>query len=62
MFDVDEWRAFVSSSPSTAVAAFIVTYSPTMFTGIAAELPRPLDIVRLYDTYLSMYRLNGGLA
>ncbi len=62
LFDVDEWRAFVTSRPESAVAAFIVTYSPTTFTGIAAELPGSLDIVRLYDTYLSMYLPHRGRA
>ncbi|MCY7420015.1 MAG: hypothetical protein LH650_16315 [Chloroflexi bacterium] len=51
---MDEWRAFVTR-PESAVAAFIVTYSPTTCTGIAAELPGSLDTVRLYDTYLSIY-------
>jgi adenine-specific DNA-methyltransferase len=55
LFDEDRWRAFVSSRPESAQAAFIVTYSPTVFAGIAAELPASMDTIRLYDTYLSMF-------
>lgn len=47
--------AFVSDRPESAGTAFIVTYSPTAFAGIAAELPAGMDTVRLYDTYLSMF-------
>ncbi len=39
LFDEDRWRSFVSARPETATVAFIVTYSPTVFAGIAAELP-----------------------
>ncbi len=55
LFDEDRWRAFVSDRPESAGTAFIVTYSPTAFAGIAAELPAGMDTVRLYDTYLSMF-------
>ena len=43
----------MADRPDSATAAFIVTYSPTVFAGIAAELPPRMDTVRLYDTYLS---------
>ena len=55
LFDADRWRAFVSSRPESARAAFIVTYSPAVFVGIAAELPSGMDVVRLYDSYLSRF-------
>lgn len=55
LFDEDRWRDFVSSRPETATTAFVVTYSPTTFAGVASELPPSMDTVRLYDTYLSMY-------
>lgn len=54
-FDEDHWRAFVSERPESATTAFIVTYSPTVFAGIAAELPSAMDTVRLPDSYLSMF-------
>ncbi|MFP5342114.1 MAG: site-specific DNA-methyltransferase, partial [Candidatus Limnocylindria bacterium] len=56
LFDEDRWRAFVAARPETATAAFIVTYSPTVFAGITAELPASVETVRLYDTYLSLFR------
>lgn len=62
LFDEDRWRSFVSARPETARTAFIVTYSPTVFAGIAAELPASMDTVRLYDTYLSMYMPARGRA
>ena len=55
LFDEDHWRGFVSSRPAGARTAFIVTYSPTSFAGVAAELPSGMDTVRLYDTVLSMF-------
>ena len=55
LFDEDHWRAFVAARPETATAAFIATWSPAMFAGIAAELPRGMDVVRMYDTYLSQF-------
>ena len=62
LFDEDRWRSFVSARPETARTAFIVTYSPTVFAGIAAELPTSMDTVRLYDTYLSMFLPERGRA
>ena len=62
LFDEDRWRSFVSTRPETARAAFIVTYSPTVFAGIAAELPTSMDTIRLYDTYLSMFMPERGRA
>jgi len=62
LFDEDRWRAFVSARPATARTAFIVTYSPTVFAGIAAELPLSMDTIRLYDTYLSMFLPERGRA
>jgi adenine-specific DNA-methyltransferase len=60
LFDEDRWRSFVSESPETATTAFIVTHSPTSFTGIAAELPTSMDTVRLPDSYLSMFLPERG--
>ena len=55
LFDEDHWRAFVAARPESVTAAFIATWSPATFAGIAAELPPGLDVVRLYDTYLSQF-------
>jgi adenine-specific DNA-methyltransferase len=62
LFDEDRWRGFVSARPETAQTAFVVTYSPTVFAGIAAELPASMDTIRLYDTYLSMFLPERGRA
>ena len=62
LFDEDRWRAFVADRPDGAKAAFIVTYSPTVFAGVAAELPPRIDTVRLYDTYLSLFQPGRGRA
>jgi len=55
IFDTDQWRAFVSKRPDSAQTAFIATYSPAVFASIAAELPAGMDVVRLYDSYLSRF-------
>ena len=60
LFDEDRWRAFVADRPDSAAAAFIVTYSPTVFAGVAAELPPRMRTVRLYDPYLSMFQPGRG--
>lgn len=60
LFDEDRWRSFVADRPDNATAAFIVTYSPTVFAGVAAELPPRMDTVRLYDTYLSLFQPGRG--
>ena len=60
LFDEDRWRRFVSERPDSASAAFIVTHSPTAFAGIAAELPAAMDVVRIPDSYLSMFVPDRG--
>lgn len=62
LFDEDLWRDFVSGRPEGATTAFIVTYSPTTFAGIVAELPTVMDTIRLPDTYLSMFVPSRGRA
>jgi adenine-specific DNA-methyltransferase len=55
LFDEDRWRGFVANRPESARSAFIVTYSPAAFAGIVAELPTEMDVIRLPDSYLSMF-------
>jgi adenine-specific DNA-methyltransferase len=62
LFDEDRWRRFVSDRPNTARAAFIVTYSPTLFAGVSAELPTDMEVIRLPDSYLSMFLPDRGRA
>jgi adenine-specific DNA-methyltransferase len=60
LFNSDRWRSFVGKRQETASTAFIVTDSQTTFAGIASELPVGLDVVRLYENYLSTFAINRG--
>lgn len=60
LFNPDRWRSFVTKAPSTARAAFVVTDSQATFSGIAHELPEHLDVVRLYENYLTTFAINEG--
>ena len=62
LFNPDRWRRFVEKLPLTATTAFIVTDSQTTFQGIAAELPDSLDVVRLYENYMTTFTINQGLS
>ncbi len=61
LFDADRWRAFVDGRPGSATTAYVVTDSQATFAGIAAELPDHLDVVRLYENYLTTFRIDGGV-
>jgi len=61
LFNPDRWRSFVEKLPETATNAFVVTDSQAIFAGVAAELPDHLDVVRLYENYLTTFRINEGL-
>jgi len=58
LFNCDRWRGFVSKLPVTATTVFIVTDSTTEFAHIAGELPGHLDVVRLYERYLTTFAIN----
>jgi adenine-specific DNA-methyltransferase len=60
LFDPDRWRAFVAERPDTATTAFVVTDSSSTFAGIAAELPDSMDVVRLYENYLTTFAVAGA--
>ncbi len=60
LFNPDRWRSFVASRPESASTVFIVTDSQTTFSGIASEIPGTLDVVRLYENYLSTFAINRG--
>src|SRR5690242_6825926 len=60
LFNPDRWRTFVEKRRESALTAFIVTDSQTTFAGIASDLPSSLDIVRLYENYLTTFAINGG--
>ena len=60
LFKPDRWRTFVEKRREFASTAFIVTDSQTTFAGIASELPGALDLVRLYENYLTTFAINWG--
>lgn len=57
LFNPDRWRTFVEKCDE-ATAVFVVTDSQTTFAGIASELPGALDVVRLYENYLTTFAIN----
>lgn len=59
LFDPDHWRAFLEKLPESATTVFVVTDSPSVFSAVAAELPTGVDVVRLYENYLSTFAING---
>lgn len=60
LFDPDRWRGFVEKLPESAGTVFVVTDSPSVFASVAAELPTHVDVVRLYENYLSTFAINRG--
>lgn len=60
LFDPDEWRSFIEEMPETVGTVFVVTDSASVFAGIASELADGLDVVRLYENYLSTFAINQG--
>jgi adenine-specific DNA-methyltransferase len=60
LFNPDRWRTFVNKLPPSASAAFVVTDSQTTFAGVASELPGAVDVVRLYENYLTTFAINRG--
>ncbi len=60
LFDPDEWRTFLDVVPDTVTTVFVVTDSASVFAGVAGELPDGLDVVRLYENYLSTFAINQG--
>ena len=62
LFNPDRWRSFIGKLPPSAKTVFVVTDSQTTFAGIAAELPDSLDVVRLYENYLTTFAINRGQA
>lgn len=59
LFNTDRWRSFITKIPETATTVFVVTDSITEFGLVAGELPGHLDVVRLYERYLTTFAVNG---
>lgn len=60
LFDPDHWRAFVEQLAESVSTVFVVTDSPSVYASVAAELPSGVDVVRLYENYLSTFAINRG--
>lgn len=60
LFDSDQWRPFIEDLPGSATTVFVVTDSASVFAGVASELPDGLDVVRLYENYLTTFAINQG--
>lgn len=60
LFDPDQWRLFVEELPDSVTTVFVVTDSASVFAGVASELPDALDVVRLYENYLTTFAINRG--
>jgi len=60
LFNPDRWRTFVEKLPGSLTHVFVVTDSASEFANIAAELPDGVDVVRLYENYLSTFAINTG--
>jgi adenine-specific DNA-methyltransferase len=60
LFDPDLWRDFVAALPEGALTVFVVTDSAAVFAGVAESFPSDLEVVRLYENYLTTFAINQG--
>lgn len=60
LFNPDRWRTFVDKLPTSLTHVFVVTDSASDFANVAAELPDGVEVVRLYENYLSTFTINTG--
>lgn len=60
LFNPDRWRTFVEKLPASLTHVFVVTDSASEFANVAAELPDSVEVVRLYENYLSTFAINTG--
>lgn len=62
LFNVDASKPFLDAVDKAEGlrAAFIVTDDETQFQAVAGQLPRGVDAVRLYETYLRTFQINTG--
>ncbi len=60
LFNPDRWRKFVAKLPDSLTHVFVVTDSTSEFANVAAELPDGVEVVRLYENYLSTFTINTG--
>ena len=60
LFNPDRWRSFVEKLAPTVTHVFVVTDSSSEFANVSAELPADIEVVRLYENYLSTFAINTG--
>jgi adenine-specific DNA-methyltransferase len=61
LFDCDKSAEFVDAMDEEgAVLAYIVTDDDRRFQSVAARLPDDIEPVRLYESYLTNFKLTGG--
>lgn len=60
LFNPDRWRTFVAKLRDSLTHVFVVTDSASEFANVAAELPDGVEVVRLYENYLSTFTINTG--
>ncbi len=60
LFNPDRWRSFVEKLAESVQHVFVVTDSASEFVNVVAELPEQVEIVRLYENYLSTFAINTG--
>lgn len=58
LFDPDQWRTFLDALTASVRTVFVVTDSDSVFTGVAGAIPGDVDVVRLYENYLSTFTIN----
>lgn len=58
LFDPDQWRPFLDALTDSVRTVFVVTDSDSVFTGVAGAIRGDVDVVRLYENYLSTFTIN----
>ena len=59
LFDPDYWRIFINNLLESTRTVFVVTDSPSVFASVAAELPTGVNVVRLYQNYVTTFDISG---
>jgi adenine-specific DNA-methyltransferase len=62
LFDLDRTQDFIMSmnDQEPATLAYIVTDDDRRFQSVARQLPPDVEVVRLYESYLTNFKVNGG--
>jgi adenine-specific DNA-methyltransferase len=62
LFDLDHAAAFAQAVEKVVRLrlAFVVTDDDRRFQSVARQLPGGVEVLRLYESYLSNFRFTGG--